>query len=356
MAAPIRTFELTTRGHVLAWLCAGSAMAAWLSGDENARLAAAMLLAPLLVDFVLKPRGLALVSARIAPRRIAAGAPFVEAVHLQHHGTRPLRECLLHEPKTMRDQRTLVDRLEPGTKRRLELHCRSSTRSHQLERVLLLQSSWPLGFFAVRASLVVSSELVTEPARVRLRAEVVQAVADRDPAPRDRSLLPGAEFHSLRDHLPEEDARGVHALRSAMLGSLVRRVTHGRLPREVGLVLDLRRPPGRPLTRGSRRFEWSLGAAATLVETLLARDARVRVLVFASRTARHFVEGPAQLRDLLTFLAEAAASPHRALELGVLDELHQHEHCFWIPAGGFLTADEANRLAGPVTVIGGDTE
>ena len=356
MAAPTRTFELTPRGHVLAWLCAGSAMAAWLSGDDNARLAAALLLAPLLVDFLLKPRGLALVTARIAPRRTAAGAPFVETVHLHSQGTRRLRECLLHEPKTMRDQRTLVDRLAPGATQRLELHCKSTTRSHQLERVLLLQSSWPLGFFAVRASLVVATELVTEPARVRLRADVVQAVADRDPAPRDRSQLPGAEFHSLRDHLPEEDARGVHALRSAMLGTLVRRVTYGRLPREIGLVLDLRRPPGRPLTLGIRRFEWSLGAAAALVETLLARDARIRVLVFASRTAHHFVAGPAQLRDLLTFLAEVVASPNRPLEIGVLDELRQHEHCFWIPAGGFLSHDETKGLPGPVTVIGAEAE
>lgn len=356
MAAPIRTFELTPRGHVLAWLCAGSAMAAWVSGDENARLAAALLLAPLLVDFLLKPRGLSLVSARMAPRRTAVGAPFVETVHLHNQGTRSLRECLLHELKTMRDNRTLVDQLPPGAAQRVELHCKSTSRSHQLERVLLLQSSWPLGFFAARASLVVASELVTEPARVTLRAEVVQAVADRDPAPRDRSQLPGAEFHSLRDHLPEEDARGVHALRSAMLGTLVRRVTYGRLPREVGLVLDLRRPPGRRLERGGRRFEWSLGAAATLVETLLARDARIRVLVFASRTVRHHVAGPAQLRDLLTFLAEAVVGPHRPLELGVLDELRQHEHCFWIPAGGYLTRDEAVGLTGPVTVIGGDTE
>lgn len=342
---------------MLAWLAGLATGAAWLLPDPNARIAAALLLAPLLVDFALKPRALPLIRVRAAARRTSVGAPFVERVELHAEGTRAVRECVLHEPRTMAAERAaLVERLRPGETLSVELHCRSLQRSHVVERAFVLRSAWPLGFCRIQSTVVVRADLITEPARVPLRAELLAAVAEREPAPLERSQLPGAEFHSLREHLTGEDARHVHALRSATAGRLVTRVTQGRLPEEVGIVLDLRRPPGRPLHLGQRRFEWSLGACAELMAQMRARAAALRIVVLGSRTVRVRVAGPQQELELLTFLAEAQPSPHRPLDEPAVQELRRHEHCFWIPAGGLLLREEVASLPGAVTLIGGELE
>lgn len=355
MATPGSSTEMTLRGRVVAWLAGLAAGAAWLGDDANARLAAAMLTAPLLIDFVVKQRRLHHATIRIAPRRTVAGAIYTETVVVEHKGRRPLRECLLVEPRTMRGEpAVLLPTLPPFAPARVQMRQRSLTRSHVLERVFLLETLWPLGMFRTRSVVSAAADLITEPVRVPLPAEVIDAAADAEAAPYDRSRLPGPEFLALREHQPDEDARGVHALRSATIGTLVRRVTRGRMPRTVGVVLDLRRPPGRPRGRGLRRFEWSLGACAALVETLNARGTEVRVLVLAGEPARIDVRGPAQCIDVMTLLAEAGLAQHRSLPPELLAEVEQLVHCYWIPAGGYRAAPELRALRGPVTTIAGD--
>ncbi len=357
MATSSTNIELTLRGRVLAGLGAAAACAAWLGDDANARLAAALLLAPLLIDFLAKQRRLHQTELRVGPRRTAAGALFTEHLTVVHRGRSPARECLLLEPRTMRvDPPSLVPVLQPGTPQSVSLRGRSLQRSHVLERVFVLASAWPLGLFRARAVIAVAADLVTEPARVALTADIVHAIAEREAAPRDRTTLPGPEYHSLREHHPGEDARGVHALRSASLGTLVRRVTQGRMPRTVGVVLDLRRPPGRGLGQGSRRFEWSLGATASLLTFLRARAAEVDVLVIDAETTRILVQSPAAETELLTLLAEASPTPHQPLAAELFDHLRRLEQCYWIPAGAYLAAREYEAMAGTVTLIAGEFE
>jgi uncharacterized protein (DUF58 family) len=357
MAIPSTSIELTLRGRVLGWLAALAAGAAWLGEDPNARLAAAMLATPLAVDFVCKQRRLHETRVRVAARRTAVGTPFTESLVLEHQGGRPLRECLFAEPRTMRTEHpVLLPTLRPGAPTRVEVRQRSLQRSHVLERVFLLTSHWPLGMFRTRSVVTVAADLVTEPARVPLAAELVRAIADTEVAPRDRSALPGPEFHSLREHLPEEDARAVHALRSAALGTLVRRVTHGRMPRTVGIVLDLRRPPGRPIAQGGRRFEWSLGACAAMLHIVRSRGGEARVLVLAGEPADLLVNAPARETEVLTLLAEAGPAQHRPLPDELFATVRQLPHCFWIPAGGYLASPEFAAMAGTVTLVGKDWE
>jgi uncharacterized protein (DUF58 family) len=357
MAIPSSSVELTLRGKVVAWLTALAAGAAWFSDDSNARLAAAMLAAPLVVDFVAKQRRLHHTEVQVAARRTIAGALVVEQLTLVHRGRRPARECLLSEPRTMRSEPpVLLPTLLPDAPVQIGIRGRSLHRSHVVERVFVLMSVWPLALFRTRAVVAVAADFVTEPARVPLSAEVVQAIAEQQAAPRDRTTATGLEFHSLREHQPHEDARGVHALRSAALGTLVRRVTRGRLPHTVGLVLDLRRPPGRPLQQGTRRFEWSLGACASLVAYLRQRAAQVRVLVVAAEPAQFLVHGPAQEHELLTLLAEAGPTPHHRLAPELFGELLRLEHCFWIPAGAYTASPEIAALPRTVTIVGGEFE
>ncbi|HEX6810342.1 MAG TPA: DUF58 domain-containing protein [Planctomycetota bacterium] len=356
MATSSSTVELTLRGRVVAWLATLAAGASWLGDDANARLAAAMLAAPLLVDFVGKQRRLHHAEVRLGPRRTSAGAPFSERLALVHRGRGRLRDCLFTEPRTMRSEPpVLLPTMAPGVPTTVGYRARSLQRSHVLERVFVLVSAWPLGLFRTRAVLSVTADLITEPARVPLQAEVVQGIAELEQAPRDRTSLPGPDFHSLREHLPDEDARSVHALRSASVGMLVRRVTQGRIPRTVGIVLDLRRPPGRSNT-SARRFEWSLGACASLVAYLRARAAQVQVLVLDQAHTRFLVKGPAQETDLMTLLAEASPAPHHTLPGELFDEFRRLEHCFWIPAGAFLSSPELAAMSAHATVVGGEFE
>lgn len=357
MAGAGSTMELTLRGRVLAWLAALASGAAWLGGDDNARLAAAMLAAPLVVDFIAKQRRLHDTELRLGPRRTSAGAPYGESVLLTHRGRRPLRECMLAEPRTMRSEpAVLLPELRAGVPLRVDMRQRSLQRSHLVERVFVLVSHWPLGLFRTRSVVRVASDLITEPARVALHPELLRSADSTEAEAQDRSALPGPEFHSLREHQPEEDARSVHAMRSATLGTLVRRVTQGRLPRSIGIVLDLRRPPGRPLSQGIRRFEWSLGACASLLAMVRARGAEAKVLVLAAEPAELDVRGPLQEQELLTLLAEASPSPHRPLPPELFAAVQRLPHCYWIPAGAYLASPEFAAMSGNVTLVGGEFE
>lgn len=354
MATRASTTELTLRGRVLACLAMLATGVAWNGDDGDARLAAAMLLAPLLVDFVLVPRGLQNTEIRVAPRRTSAGSIFTERIEVVHRGRRPARDCLLAEPRTMRGEpAALLTRLWPNDPHEVRLRCRSLVRSHAVERVFVLVSMWPFGLFRTRAIVPVAATLITEPVRVPLAADVLHAVADTA-APRHDATGAGPEFHSLREHQWGEDARAVHALRSAALGTLVRRITTGRLPETIGLVLDLRRAPGRPMQFGMRRFEWSLGACASLVHLLRSRAARVHVVVLDAEPLQLLVQSPAQETELLTVLAEVGPTTFAPAPPELLASLQQLAHCFWIAAGANPQAPEYLAMRGKATFVGGD--
>jgi uncharacterized protein (DUF58 family) len=311
--APGRTaVELTMRGRLLVLLASLALFAAWFSGDANARLAAALLLAPLLVDFALVPRHLHRVQMAVRPRRTIAAATFREELELQCSG-RALREVTVHEPRTApAGSRTLVERLLRG-RNVVHLQARSNQRSRVDHRVLVLHCEWPFGFFAAQALVQCATELVTEPGRLRLPAPVLESLCQPAVVDRDSRLQTGPDFHSLREHHPDEDARAVHALRSAALGMLVRREMRGSLLAEVGIVLDLRRPPGRNPRVGQRRFEWSLSACASMLDVLCGQGTAVRVVVVGAATAAVPVQSEAQLTSFLTFLSEAEPVPHLPL-------------------------------------------
>lgn len=352
MATPNSSIELTPRGKVVLWLAGLAAGAAWIGGDENARLAAAMLAAPLLIDFVAKQRRLHFTSVRVSARRTVAGATFMETVTVEHRGRRTMRGCQMHEPRSMKGEApVLLPTLQPFEPQSVQVRQRSTVRSHVLERVFLIESQWPLGMLTTRSVISSESDLVTEPMRAPLRADIIEASAQAELSSVDRSTLPGPEFQALREYLPEEDARGVHALRSASLGTLVRRVVRGGQPQTVGVVLDLRRQPKQPKGRGLRRFEWSLGACATIVEAMRARNSIVRVMLIDTEPEQLEVRSPGQLISLLTLLSEASLSVHHNLQPDLLADLETLQHCYWIPAGGYTRAPEIRTLIGDVTMI-----
>lgn len=350
MASARSSIELTARGRILAALAGVSLLGAWLSADTTVRFAAALLAAPILVDLAGTCRSLKSLRLHVLPRRTVVGAPFHEEIRLSSTANQVVRELLVFEPHT-RGVPTLLDQLRPGQHKSVRLACRSPSRSHLLERVFELQTNWPLGIFTAKATAIVAADFVTEPARVSLNPRLLHETSECEPAPHIRSNLPGDEFYSLREHQLTEDARGVHAMRSAAMGTLVRTILHGRLPRKVGIVLDLRRPPKRSLQIGIRRLEWSLGACATLLDRLRSSETIVHLWMIGSTTAQKIVQDGKSHRETLTFLAEAQASPHRQLEEDSLSGIDQMERCFWIPAGGYHAKSERTNTKTSVHMI-----
>lgn len=352
MSSAKTSIRFTLRGRVIGWLAVLATGAAWVGGDANARLAASLLAAPLLVDFLLKPRRLHAATLKVAPRRTIASALFVEHVSIEHGGRWPLRECLLLEPLTMRaEARSLLPPLPAGQPARIEIHARSKQRGRRLERTFVLATAWPLGLFRASAVVTGAAELLTEPARITIGADVTRRIVDRHSI-HDVARGPhGSEFHSLREQIVGEDARGVHARRSAAAGVLVRRVDHGSAPERVGIVLDLRRPPGSSRDRRSPRFEWGMSACATLVVELRRKGCSVRIFVVGDDIVERAVETFAAEREAMAMLAEATSVGHRTLPAEQLDALRRLEHCFWIPAGTRAAPTEIESLKTAITVV-----
>jgi uncharacterized protein (DUF58 family) len=356
MPRPGTELELTLRGRVVAGLALLAGVAGWLAEDPHARLAAALLLAPLLLDLLAKPRWLHQVSIHLALRHTVVGTPFLERLVLR---TPPrwfgVYDLLLLEPRTMKSRGPCcIGHLAAGNTTELLVEGRSDRRGHWLERVFALTTAWPFGLWRARAVVTVPAELVTEPRRVTLRRELLPSWAAQRSGTTESRRGHGQEFHSLREHPFGGDARAVHALRSAALGVLVQRVRAGCEPQRAGLVLDLRRPPGRPLAGGQRRFEWSLGAAATLVEHCRKHGAEVSVLVLDARSEWFLVRSPQDLGTLWVALAEAAPVLHRPLGPEPFAALRQFAACWWVPAGSYLAAAEYAPLANTVQLVDGD--
>lgn len=349
MAAAGQALELSVRGKTLGLLALMATTGAWISGDPVARLAASMLLGPLLVDLACKPWAIGRLRIAFRPRRAVAGTPFTEPLTIVHEGRSTMRELLLSEPRTMRSGAlALVDRIGPRSTAEVELSCRTTARGHLVERVVLAASGWPLGLFQVRAVLAAPADLVIEPARVALSPEVLQALADRESAWTLHRRLPGDEFHALREYRDGDDARAVHARRSAVLGTIVCRVNIGRQPRDFGLVLDLRRPPAKVLA--PQHAERCLGIAASIVDALRSDQNRLQVVVLGSRTVPITVDGEGARTKLLTLLAEAGTSAPRDLEPGAFASLRGAETVFWIPAGGAAVPDPVELGFEPLVI------
>jgi len=346
------TLEITPRGHWLLWLAAATVLGAWLSGDDHVRLAAALLLAPLLLDLLAKLRACRFVTVEVAPRRTAAGALFREQLAL-HNGSRAtVRDLLVAEPATHAPP-VLVTALGPGDRALLQLHCHSTVRGRRESREFELRTGWPLGLFVLRRVAAAAAELVTEPARVALDERWSATAADRQAGQSPRRDLAGDEFHALREHQTGDDARGVHALRSAARGQLVRTVTHGRLPAELGLVLDLRSAAGKRRHGSRRHFEWSLGAVATLLDRLGHEQRTLRLWLLGTGAERLSAGNQEQRQRVLARLATAAPAEHWPLPPELLRELEALDECLWVAASNHRPDRELGPLRRRVRLLRG---
>ncbi|MHC4896068.1 MAG: DUF58 domain-containing protein, partial [Planctomycetota bacterium] len=328
------------------------ALAAWVSTDPSVRLAAAVLLAPFVVDLVWGGIHLPPLNLVIMRRRTETGAPFEETLRLENAApARGVADVPLREPRTETYAGgVFVPRLPPSQHVTLPMPARTRLRGRYPQRVVVATSSHPLGLFHRTQVLRSNNEMVSEPTRMRLPTHVPEALERPQAEALSRDERGDEEFHHMREYSAGEDARLVHALRSATSGTLVRRVLRCQQQPEACIVLDLRRPPGRTARLGSRRLEWSLGATANLIDRMRARGTVVTVLVLGSEERQITIKNDGEAADFLAFLAEARATVHWQVSPETLERLGNIEQCLWVPAGGFKATQDRALMGNPVLV------
>ena len=346
------SLKLTYRGKVLLLLGFLSALAALLSGDPSVRLAAAVLLAPFVVDLAWGGTQLPPLKLLISRRRTETGAPFEEALRLECASpTRGVSDVHLREPRTETYAGgVFVPRLSPGRQITLPMPARTRMRGRYPQRVAVAISSHPLGLFRRTAVLRSNNEMVSEPARMPLPTHVLEALERPQVEAVARDERGDDEFHHMREYSAGEDARLVHALRSATSGLLVRRVLRNQEQPEACIVIDLRRAPGRSPRLGSRRLEWSLGATASLVDRMRARGTVITVLILGGEERTVTIKNDGEAEDFLALLAEARTTIHWQVSPETLERLGHMEQCLWVPAGGFKATQDRAAMGDPVLV------
>jgi uncharacterized protein (DUF58 family) len=345
-------FELTLLGRLAIILASLAFLAGWMTDSEPARLAAALLAAAPLVDFLWKRGRLPPLEVLLAPRRTIAGERFAERLVVRNGSARrACRDLSLREPQTATIAGgALLERLAAGGELSLALPARVRRRGRLPRRRFLVETAHPLGMLRSRALVSTASELVCEPARVRLPAEMIEA-AERFQADHQVSHRAGdARFHALREYAPGEDARLVHALKSASAGVLVRKVNRDEDVREACLVLDLRRPPAWGLFGSSPHFEWGLGATATLIDRTLARHGRLVCIVLGQPEATWTVGNEPDAHALLAFLAEARPRRFAPAPPALVERMASFAICYWVAAGGHRNAEERAGLERAILV------
>ncbi len=343
--APVRTerpirrsLELTPRGRIALILLHLTAGAALLTGDDNARLAAAMIASPLLIDLLVKLVRVPRLHFEVPERRTHARASFLESVQIANAGHATLRDLTLREPKLTVHTAGPghVPHLPAGRGLACRMVLRSKSRGIAMQRSLRVETGWPLGFLRWTIQLTIPRRIVTEPARAELPADLARALAEATTRPDAGRLGEEQEFHSLREYRYGEDARSVHARRSASLGTLVRRVLRGLPEPDVSLVLDLRRPPGMPNNYGARDLDLHLGRAARLLDVTLARGATLHCAIIDDTLWTASLDTPRTARAALDRLAVARTVEHRPLTDAEIERLSSASLTVWIPGGGHV--------------------
>lgn len=344
--------EVTYGGRVLLLLGVLATFAAWIHKGDSVRLASAILLAPILVDLLWGGFRLPPMRLIMRRRRTESGAPFVETFTLKNLSPRrAIVDLHVREPRTDTYAGGLfIHHLDPEQSEGLQVPARTRTRGRTYVRSVVAVSSYPLGLIRRSAVLRAESELVSEPSRIPLPGHVLNAL-ERDNSEETTLISTGEdEFHSLRDYVVGEDARLVHAMRSAATGTLVRRVLYNQQQREACLILDMRRPPGRSARLGSRRLEWSLGATATIIDAMDLESMTLTCLVIGHTDERWVLNTPERSEDFLAYLAEARPVVHRPLSPDFLANVKGFETCLWVPAGGFKASVDRASIDEPVLV------
>ncbi|MEO0477866.1 MAG: DUF58 domain-containing protein [Planctomycetota bacterium] len=325
--------EITPLGATALALFHISSGAALLTGDRTAQLAASLLFAPIAIDVLDKVRRRPKLALTSPPARVEARRPFLDRIHLRNGRSTMFGLQLRADRGSGSTRSATVDSLAREEEREVSIPSRGLRRGRYEDRIIEIRTGHPLGLWRWRATPRLDAVLVVEPARESLPAHA-QAALDGDQAQRRPRRDGDPEmFHSMRELRAGEDARRVHALRSATVGRPVVRVDQALADDRWTVVLDLRRAPG--AVDGSRRreFERQLGRVANVIDLAVQRGVELTLTVIGAETTHYNVERPATAKRALEVLAMAQPVEYRTLDVDDIPRGRQGGS-LWISAQG----------------------
>lgn len=334
--------ELTPRGQACLLLINLTAGAAWLTGDINAQLATGMLGSVFFLDWVYKKLRKPRIDLVVKPRRTHAGRVFLDSIEVRNRSTLyGVHHITLSEPRL----NTLaggayIEEIPAGGAWIPRISARSRRRNRIRKRSFELSSSYPFSMFRWHGTIDVATDLVSEPARVQLDRELLESMGRGFQAQETGQRDMGNEFFCLREYQEGEDARHLHAARSASLGVLVTRRFRGDRDPEVAIILDLRRKPGTLVPMSSRTLEQYLGITASIVDRLSQTASSIHIFTLDGANRHWLIESPSEAREFLVYLAETGSVPYFAFDPLDLPELAKSDSQLWIPAGGYRPSAE----------------
>lgn len=323
--------RFTTVGRLFVLLALGVGFAAVNTGNNLLYLVLGLLLSLIILSGMLSDVVLiGVVARRRLPRRAFVDAPCLVELELQNQKAWLPSFSLAAEdvidPPTPHDaaRRTYFLKLDPRRKHTAS-YLRVPTRRGVLRFAhVRVSTQYPFGFFDKWRLQTREDELVVFPAVVAVpdleRALDRLTAMDRElDEQRASSRASGLEIAGLRPHRDGDEARSVHARRSAALGSLV--------------VRELERPSSHELLVRVR-----LAGESTLVERRIARAASVAQLAHARGLAVTIAipgeRGPrvapdASIDPLLHFLA--LVDPSRVDDASPWPSAHRIEGVLDVP-------------------------
>jgi uncharacterized protein (DUF58 family) len=305
---PRRTLRFTRQGRFYVLVTVGVGVGAINTGSNLLYLVLGLLLSLVILSGVLSDLVLFWIRpARSLPARAHAGAPFlVEVVLTNEKRWLPSFSIEVEDVAegAPSDRRTYFLRVEPRGERRAVYERSVDARGLLRFSELVLRTSYPFGLFEKTLRHRVEDLLVVYPALEPDRAglEVAEQRLDAESVERAGH---GTEVLHLREYRPGDEARAVHARRSAALGRLVvRERARARAP-AIHLLLDDLLPESEGREHPARRegFERRIRQLAWLASTAHTRGADVTLRTRSGRGAAARGDGPVD--PVLAFLALA---------------------------------------------------
>ncbi len=315
---PRRALRFTREGRFFVLVTVGVGAAAINTGNNLLYLVLGLMLSLILLSGVLSDLVLIrLAATRRLPARAHAESPFLVEIALTNHKrwlpTFSIEVEDIADDVTT-DRRCYFLKVDPGGSERAVYRRTLPRRGRWRFGKIVLRTRYPFGLFDKSVTLEDPAELLVFPALVpdprRLRALI-----ERGSLTSSARAGAGVEPIGVRDHRTGDEARSIHARRSAALGRLVVREMAREGSSSVTIEVDDVASGGAELDAAARAavlaaFEAAISRAAWLA---LEVSARGHAIVLTTRSGARVALGPgAPPEPLLAFLALLPAEPRPA--------------------------------------------
>src|SRR3954451_18232557 len=320
---------LTLRGR--AFLAAGVTAlvcALFLGHDELVRVAALLLLLPLVTAFFLGRSRYRLGLVRsMSPTQVSAGQSARVQLDLSNDGRTPTGTLLLedHIPYVLGARpRFVIDRMGPKWQRQVEYQIRSDVRGRFTVGPMRVRLSDPFGLVEMNRTFQTTSTFVVTPRVVTLPLVPLSGAWTGSGDNRPRAFASGsAEDVTVREYRRGDDLRRVHWRSSAHAGELMVRREEQPWQSRATLFVDNRRYAHRG-TGAASSLEHAVSIAASVAVHLVQRGFTVRLVTSlgeeATGTWHEHGSATAETAPLLESLAVLTDTSHPHVDARWLQE------------------------------------